>query len=160
MKKVICIFLVLLFLLNSASCAASKKTFNEPIQFFYCRTEYQYHGEESIIVAEEREISGHSGDWSYIFALYFMGPLSDDLTSPFPPDTRFLRYTLNNDSIQLSISDMDEKLSDSKFTLAAVCIAMTFLNATDHDQVTITSGQRSIVIDRDKLVLKDLVVAN
>ena len=111
-------------------------------------------------MAEEREITGHTGDWYYILALYFMGPSDEKLDSPLPKDTQLLSYIQNDNDMQISITDLDEELTDAKFSLACACLSLTILDCTSFSKITVTSGQRSITISRDNFLLIDQYIGN
>ena len=63
--------LSLCFLLSG--CGFFGERIREPVTFYYLCADYQ---EKlcCVIVPEEREASGHSGDLSYLLALYQIGP--------------------------------------------------------------------------------------
>ncbi len=46
-------------------------------------------------------------------------------------------------------------MTDTEFTLACACLTMTTLSITGGDEVTITSGSRSVTMSRDSLTLID-----
>ena len=71
MKRIVCMILALCFLLSG--CGSFGARIREPVTFHYLCADYQ---EKlcCVIVSEEREASGHSGDLSYLLALYQMGP--------------------------------------------------------------------------------------
>lgn len=158
MKRILCIVLTVCILLSAASCKLTKAEIKDPVSFYYRRTDMQYHSSENVIVAEEREIAGHTGDIHYVLSLYLLGPLDEKLSSPFPKGTRLFGMTNRDNHLELILSDMDETLDEIQFTLASACLALTCLEFTGCDQVTIKSGQRNITLNSDSLLLYDTVI--
>lgn len=148
MKKFIAILLVCLLL---TGCGSSMK---EPVTFYYVRTSYQ-EDMQNIIATEERESTGHRQDLTYLMALYFMGPAGDDLTSPIPRGVSLLQVSMEGGKITLELTDTEKSMTDSQFSLACACLSLTCLDITLADSVTIVSGNRSVTMTAENLVLLD-----
>lgn len=148
MKKFIAILLVCLLL---TGCGSRIK---EPVTFYYTRTSYQ-EDMQNIIATEERESTGHRQDLTYLMALYFMGPASDDLASPIPRGVSLLHVSMEGGKIILELTDTEKSMTDSQFSLACACLSLTCLNITLADSVTIVSGNRSVTMTAENLVLLD-----
>ena len=144
MKRFFCLFLCLCLFLPGCSGELMKN----PVTFYYPRREYQYGAEDGVISGEQREASGHADDLRYLLSLYLIGPSSDELVSPLPWGTRLLGVSRENGTVTL-------ELTDTEFTLACACLTMTTLSITGGDEVTITSGSRSVTMSRDSLTLID-----
>ena len=142
MKKHLSLFLVILLLLSGCSAKDHAK-------FYYSRSEFQYHSPDSVIVSEYRDITGHANDLSFLISLYLMGPLEKDYVSLFPSGVRLLNAELAEKHLTV------ETLSDSEYSLACACMALTCLELTDAQDVTITSGSRSVTIDPNQLTICD-----
>lgn len=149
MKRFLCLFLILCLFLSG--CSSRLK---EPVTFYYIRSEYQ-EDMDSIIKSEEREASGHRNDFSYLLALYMMGPADEDLRSPLPYGTIILKSDLKSTGIQLELSDTSKTMTDAEFSLACACLALTCLDYTQANTITINSGDRSVTMSRDTLILHD-----
>lgn len=154
MKRIICLILLFSFLLSGCSLFAER--IKEPVTFYYVRAEYPYSTKESIIGSEDREASGHRGDLSYLLALYLIGPSDEELVSPIPKGTRIYSASQERDTVYLNLSDTGSTLTDSGYAIACACLSMTCLSLTDADKVTITSGERSITMSADSLMLYDI----
>ena len=93
------------------------------------------------------------------FALYFKGPESDALTSPFPPHTgvQDIRYT--GDVLTLTMSDEYFSLIGVNLVLANCCIAKTVESYTGRDQVLITdeSGATRYQVSTDLFLLSNTI---
>ena len=57
--------------------------------------------------------------------------------------------------ITLYLSDTAATMDDMEYSLACTCLSLTCLDLTDAASVTITSGNRSITMNRNTLTLFD-----
>jgi len=147
MKRLFCAALVVLMLFSG--CAAK-----EHANFYYRRTEYQYDAEDSVIVSERRDITGHDGHLPFLISLYLMGPLEKDYVSPFPSSVKLLTTQTQDNNLTVYLTDCSS-LSDAEYTLACTCMALTCLEFTNVNTVTVTSAERTITIDPGMLTLYD-----
>lgn len=152
MKRLISIFLAVLLL---SGCTEQLK---EPVSFYYIRSGYE-EDMSNIVGVERREASGHRGDLSYLMALYFMGPADEELLAPLPGNTNMLSVALNGSQVVLQLSDTADSVSDAQFTVACACLTLTCLELTGAETVTIISGTRSVTLDEERLLLRDLSTA-
>lgn len=154
MKRVLTLILAISFLLSG--CSFSGEHLKEPVTFYYVRADYPFTAKDSIFAAEEREASGHREDLSYLMALYLIGPTGEDLVSPIPKGTRIYSAELNEDTVCLNMSNTDSTLTDSGFTIACACLSLTCIGLTGAAKVTITSGERTVTMTADTLMLYDI----
>ena len=152
MKRLISIFLAVLLL---SGCTEQLK---EPVSFYYIRSGYE-EDMSNIVGVERREASGHRGDLSYLMALYFMGPADEELLAPLPGNTNMLSVALNGSQVVLQLSDTADSVSNAQFTVACACLTLTCLELTGAETVTIISGTRSVTLDEERLLLRDLSTA-
>ena len=154
MKKQLCLLLILLLLLPLMGCSSGE---NNSVPFYYCRKPeaYQYFAEDGVIHAEYRDLLGHRNDLGYMVSLYLAGPLEEGLISPFPKTARLLSFHQESASIRIELSDMGRSLTDPEFTLACACLTLTCLDFTHCNEVIITSGERSITMNSETIVLFD-----
>lgn len=148
MKRLICIAMALLML---SGCGILGDRVKDPVTFYYIRDDYQ-RSMEPVIVSEVREASGHMDDLPYLLALYSMGPSGNGLQSPFPVNTRIIPTEHTEAGIVLSIPDDLEFMTDAEYTLASACLALTCMELTDADQITVVSGNRSVTINPDNII--------
>lgn len=151
MKRFFCLFLCLCLVLPGCSSELMK----DPVTFYYPRREYQYGAEDGVISSEQREASGHADDLRYLLSLYLIGPSSEELVSPLPRGTRLLGVSREDGTITLELTDTSLTATDTEFTLACACLTMTTLSIVSGDEVTITSGARSVTMSRGSLTLID-----
>lgn len=151
MKRFFCIAMTLLLLL--AGCAS--QGYRDPVTFYYPRSQYQYGGDQSVIAREDREASGHRWDLEYLMALYLMGPSEEELRSPLPRGTQMLRVERKGSAITLTLSEVPSSMTDAAFSLACACLTRTCMSLTKTDSVTVVSGNRSITMTTENLILVD-----
>lgn len=147
-------FLAALTLLLTG-CGLSQERFQEPVTFYYLRDNFEYGSADSVIVPEIRESAGQRRELSYFLALYQVGPSEEGLRSPLPENVRIQSVEVSGRKISLALSDASKDMTDLQFTLACACLSKTSLELVDADTVGITSGSRTITMDRDSLVLYD-----
>ncbi len=152
MKRYLTALLVICLLLSG--CSVFGQRLQEPVTFYYVNRLYQ-ENMEPILADEQREAAGHREDLSYMLALYLMGPSEEDSISPVPRGTRVLRAEKQEEEVFLKLSDTDESMSDSEFTIACACLSMTCMELTGLEQVTITGGSRTVTMTRDNLIQFD-----
>lgn len=155
MKRSISFLMILSIMLALCGCSFGQRSSEDHVTFYYCRTEYAYGTEDGVIAGEDRDVTGHTGDLSYLLPLYLVGPLDEELISPFPARTQLVSMESQEDSLLLALSDTSGSLSDSQFSLACACLTMTCLELTNAAEVIITSGQRTVTMTRESLLLFD-----
>ena len=157
MRRILSLILLLAFLLTG--CSAYGERLKEPVTFYYLRSELQYFVDDGVIASEERESAGHREDLTYLLALYLIGPADEDLVSPLPKGTKIYSAEQNSEEIVLNISNTTESMTDIEYSAACVCLALTCFDLTDAGQVTVNSGDRTLTISRDAIVLYDNITA-
>lgn len=155
MKRLVCSVLFVCLLLTG--CSASGEWLKEPVTFYYVRENYEKDMEQ-VVVPEVREAAGHREDLSYLLALYSMGPSQEDLQMLFPRNTTILPTERTQLSVELTLSENTQTMTDVDFTLASACLAMTCMELIDVQQVTVVSGDRNITIREDNLMLYNSIV--
>lgn len=152
MKQLFCLILTLCLLFSG--CAALSEGPPGSAVFYYLRSDYQ-EDMDSLIQSENRDLGEKQGDLSYLLALYLIGPSGEELTAPLPEDTTVQSVRKIGSTIVLRLSDTGQDLTDSQFTMACACLALTCLDQSDAAEVTIHSGERSITMSRDNLAMID-----
>ena len=155
MKRILCLFLCLLLLL--CGCGKAAPAENTRV-FYYCRTDYAYGDIHSVIVPENREISPNASDLKSTLALYLVGPLDENLTSPFI-GTRLVSVIEQDGHLLIELDDAEESMTDTTFAVASACMTMTCFALMDPGQVTITCGERKATMSPDNLLLYDNITS-
>ena len=155
MKRIISLLLALICILPMTGCSESTEPDQETVTFYYRRVTFDHHGDENVIASEERSFSGDRGDLSYLLRLYMMGPVNEELVVPFPANISILDIRSEEHTVQITLSGMDQTIGEADFTVAASCLAMTVLGLSEYETVLIYSGERSISLQRDNILLTD-----
>ncbi len=151
-KKCLILGMILCLLPSLLGCRFHK---SDTMDFYYVRSRYQYGEPQGVICPESRDVTGHVQDLSYLMALYLSGPLDEGLSSPFPRSTRLLNLYIQNNTLFIELTPTGSSFSSSDFTLASSCLALTFLYFSNVDQVTVTSGENTITLNTENLLLYD-----
>ena len=122
--------LLLLLCLSLLFTGCAKASFTEPGIFYYHRTDTAFRGSEGVVAPETRELAGISDDLKTLLSLYCEGPRDPSLESPLPSDAAVLGHILYNEVLTLRFNDSLSKLSGVELTVAAGCLARTFLPLT------------------------------
>ena len=154
MKYTLRILMAAALLLMLAGC---QTTDNNSVPFYYCRSPETkaYFEDEGIIHSEFRELTGHRSDLHYMVGLYLAGPMDEDLLDPFTRQTRLLDLQQKDSRILIELSDHTKSMSDSDFSLSCACLTLTCLEFTGCQSVTIASGDCTVTMDRDHIILQD-----
>ncbi len=153
MKRFLC-FLLMFPLL--AGCVPQQT--EQPGTFYYLRQETVFSGTNGVIAPEER---GLTDDLLELVNQYCEGPLDSHLRSPLPPNCRVLSVELGNDALSLHFDERLSQLSGIELTLAASCLARTFLNLTGAKKLHLTAenarlnGRRVVTLTLEELDLQD-----
>ena len=155
MRRLICFLLLTCFILTG--CNVTGDWIKEPVTFYYVRTNYEKDMDE-VIAPEVREAAGHIEDLPYLLALYSLGPSQEDLHSLLPRNTTILPTERTPHSVELTLSETTQAMTDADFTLTSACLAMTCMELLDIRQVTVISGDRNITLREDNLMLYNSIV--
>ena len=155
MKRLISLLLTLAMVLSLCAC-----TSETAVTYYYVRDEqeYQYGTADGVMVGESREAAGHVNDLRYLLILYFHGPVTDYLESPFPSGTTLEKLEQDADSVDIQLSGIVSMMEGTDLTLACACLAATCFGLTDAETVTIHAESLntvSITFTRDSLLLVD-----
>lgn len=154
MKQCFSILLCIILIFSLIGCTSQDSS---SVTFYYCRDpeQYQYFESDSVISAEHRDLIGHTGDLKYMVGLYLAGPLGEGMTVPFSKSTKLLSVEQHGDTVQIELSDHTMVLTDSEFSLACAALSMTCMEFINCREVTISSGNRSITMHTDSIILSD-----
>ena len=155
MKRFLTFLLSLSLVLATAACATRNTA-----TYYYVRDplEYQYGTADGVMVGESREAGGHADNLRYMLILYFHGPVTDYLESPFPSGTTLEELVQDGDHLHIRLSGIVAMMDDADRTLACACLARTCFELTEVQSVTISAQFTqtvSVNIHRDSLLLVD-----
>ena len=156
MRRFLSFVLIFLILISLVGCGNS---ISDHTNFYYCNIDYQFGESASVIVSESRDISGHEGELSYLISLYLTGPSSKKLESPFPKSTKLISAQVENNCVLIELSYLNRQLTDVEFILACACLSLSVMEFTEAEEVSITSGEKTISMDKNDLLLYDTITA-
>ena len=151
--------MVLILVLLLCGCSGSE--FQTPGTFYYHRTETSYQGNEGVIAPELRELDGIQEDLGAILKLYCAGPLDPGLENPLPPGTVLLDHCLEGSVLTLRFNNVLAQLTGIELTVAAGCLARTFLPLAGAQELILTAdgallgGNTSLHLRLEDLSLRD-----
>lgn len=156
MKKRIAAMLILALLLSMTGCGAEPGT---RVTFYYRQNAGEDHLTDGIVAEENRTVSVQAEQ--AIFDAYFQGPEDDDLSAPFPRDSRVIQWEIRDQELLLTMNDSFGALSGVELTIACVCAAKTFISLFPVEQVRfqvengLLGGEKSLVFSNDNISLFD-----
>lgn len=153
MKRILCLFLLVCLVFTGCSF---KKADKPVAVFYYSHGVQDADNNQTMVVAERREISPNATDLRTLLSLYLVGPLSEDLVSPFR-FVRLLTLETEADRLNITLGGGEISMTDIQFHLACACMTLTCLELVDVDQVTISLGSRTATMSREDLVLIDTI---
>ena len=156
MRKIIALMLAAALLIGLTGCLETTDT----VTFYYARHEdsYLYGLDNGVIAGESREVTGHRGDLKYLLTLYFHGPTTEYLRSPFPSGMVLRTVERQGDTVHVALSSSLTMLGGTDLTLACACLAQTCFGLSNAQAVSITAeglGIVSMTLTRDSLLLVD-----
>lgn len=159
MRRLTAIFLLIAMTAGLFGCQSGE--LQTPDTFYYCRTEPIFSGTNGVIAPEQRDLADLDGDLDAILALYLQGPISQDLEDPLPDGCPAPAWELTEDTLSLHFSPELAQLSGMDLTLAASCLARTFLELTGAGTLILTAegkllnGETALILTREQLMLRD-----
>lgn len=159
MKKTICVILAIVLVIGLFGCADQE--LQKPGTFYYYRNDTTFSGTDGVLAPEKRELGGIEGDLDAILALYCSGPDSRELTNPLPTGCAVPRWTLEDNVLKLHFSQDFAALSGVELTIAAGCLARTFLPLSGAEKLILTAdgallnGETALSLSLSDLRLRD-----
>ena len=153
MKRLTALFLTGILLFSVTACSSQQN--EQSASFYYCRKDYRYHQEDSVIAPEPRNISEQSNTIHHLMALYFIGPQSDELELPFPPEVKLLLAEKKAHNVYITLSGGKRILDTYQYSLGCACLAMTAFGLTGCSTVFIQCGENVTALTPDDLLLYD-----
>lgn len=159
MKRLTAIILLITLCAGLFGCHAQAD--HPSCTFYYFRTDPKFSGINGVIAPEQRQLSGGENDLDVLLELYLQGPMSQNLENPLPDSCPVPNWELSDGTLFLSFSQELAQLSGMDLTLAASCLARTFLELTGAESLVLTAegkllnGEAALVLSRDQLILRD-----
>lgn len=159
MKKFICIILILTLTIPLFACGEPE--LRTPGNFYYYRAETGFSDTDGVLAPELRELHSVKDDFDAILALYCEGPRDQALENPLPSGCAVPRYTFEEGVLKLHFGSEFAALTCVELTIAAGCLARTFLPLTGAETLILTAdgallnGETAMSLTLDDLGLRD-----
>lgn len=164
--KLAAAFLALVLLAGCTAAITQRPQYVNPINFYYCRSEAVYGSETGAIDYETAELGRNDVTVEEILALYFRGPISAGLRSPFPEELACTRAELDGGVLTVYLNEDYGALSGVELSLASACLTMTLTQIAFVDSVCVQtpgallSAQSGQVFTPEQFVLFDASAYN
>jgi hypothetical protein len=139
MKKVVSLILAFLTVLSLSGCGTKTSQGEDTVSFYYLREadSYIYGAPDGVVTGEVRAESSASSGTGYLLSLYLMGPLDENLRSPFPAGCEITNIVRNGKEVTVVLNANFTTLKGIHLSLACVCLARTCMSVTGAEVVQI-----------------------
>ncbi len=164
MRSFLCFILILSTVVLSGCGQIPTGFYEEPVYFFYPRTDIDLYSSEDTLAYETRE-GAEFETVSALLQTYFQGPESSDLYSPFPENSVVIDTKVAGSNICITLNDKFSNALGLQLTVATSCLALTLINSLSFAGVQIDilasdgSVARSFFLSEEDIVLTDSYVA-
>lgn len=162
MRKMTALLLCITVLFCICGCRQEEPVLISPVSFYYRTAEMTYDGTSAVIIAEQRESAGYDGNMQLLLNVYFNGPTTHGLTSPFPRALKAINYSVFGATALVQVSSEISQLTGIDLSIACACIASTVFEQNENlERVQISStgsyldGSNSVTFSRGELLLLD-----
>lgn len=165
MKRIIAAVLTVSIFLCFSACEQESVKIQDPVNFYYRRSELVFGADDGVIAPQPAESAGHEEDYIWLLKEYLKGPTSDGFARTFPFGTNLLSLTLEDNNADVLLTAAFSQLHDMELTIACACITMTVIELTGVETVTIHTnyanldGVSQIIMDSSCLLLIDVSAA-
>lgn len=155
MKRIIPLLLFFVLLLAACGEPEQAEAMTQPVTFYYRTARTDYAVEDGVIRAETRDLGTERYTDLKLFALYFAGPESGDLISPFSQDTVLSDVQRRGSTLEILLTRSAYSPSEFDHSLAYACLAKTALALDGVHKVRIKAKTRGGAVEDDLLFSPD-----
>ena len=148
-------FLCLILLLLLCGCNEQHSP-QEPVRFLYPNAQLRYGTADGAFSYEIRE--GAALQLEELLSLYLRGPVTDDLSQPFPDSVSVAQLRVEDRQAVLVLSDEYAELSGLSLSVANTCLSVTVMELTNTDSVRISCLSKSLDGEREVLLTKQSII--
>ncbi len=144
-QRVLSLFIMIVLLLGITGCTLSGESSAEdgvPVALYYVMQSSEQLETMEAVAFEERNISALSL-WDF-FEIYFAGPASEELISPFPNGTKVLDILSSDEGLTLKMSGEFFTLMGIEMSMANCCLSKTICEYLNLDSITLLDETESI----------------
>ncbi len=161
MRRTLVLLLFAALLLSACSELSGSDRQIQPVTFYYRTVETDFSSDEGLIRGEVRDLGANFFKERDMFVLYFQGPESEDLVSPFPQDTALVDVRRQGGTLEVMIRSEADSPAEFERTLSYACLAKTGLALDSVNKVRVLVQNRSgklvqdILLSENDLLLYD-----
>lgn len=154
MKRILALLISLALLLSLCACTVEENAAADGgYMLWFAVARDSKRNDSAAVYREMREWSNAPSAYGLIAAL-LRGPQSEDLYSPFPPNTSLNFLLTEGETAWVDLSEEYASLSGVDLTIADYCIALTLCQLPEIESVKITVKGESIQ-DRNRQTLRE-----
>ena len=135
--------LLALLLLCGCSGRLRKEDCANPIEFYYCSDEISFDSRTGMFTPELRDLGSRQITIPEILKLYFAGPETPALTSPFPAGTSCEQIALKGNVLTLRLNEAYGTLTGVRRTQADACLTLTLTQIHGVNAIRITTPSKT-----------------
>lgn len=155
MKRIILLLLFAVLLLAACGETEQAEVMTQPVTFYYRTAKTDYAAEDGVIRAETRDLGTDRYTDQKLFELYFGGPLSSELVSPFSQDTVLSVVLRRGSTLEIMLTQNAHSPSEFDHNLAYACLAKTGLALDGIHKVRIKVRSRGGAVGDDVMLTAD-----
>lgn len=155
MKRYLSFVLILVLLFSGCGATKGETGDKQNLTFYYCVEGTDQLTSSVAVEGEARQVQVFT--LAQLMELYFMGPSSDRLRSPFPDGTKMLSQREGEDGLEITLSGGFFTLQGIELSIEAYCLARTVCEylTLDHIVVVDEMGAIRMEIDPDNYLLEN-----
>lgn len=145
MKRVLALFLVLSLILGGCGIGQQQEDSGTDVTFYYAARDIDQLTGELAVGEETRNLRVYT--LGELLEVYFQGPSSESLTSPFPEGTKALSFAESDQGLKLTMSEAFFTLQGVDMSVAACCLTRTVCAFSGVTQLSIVDEMGQIQLD-------------
>lgn len=159
MRRCLCIFLALLFLLGCAPQTDLAAQMQLPFDFYYRTVETDFNSENGVVCPQTRDLKrAQLPSLSELFELYMQGPEGEELILPIPKDAKLNSVDRKQGLVEFHFSEEYLTASGIELSIADACLAKTAFQLENVIRVRILVEDSGNHILRDTSLEKNDIV--
>ena len=139
MKRNIALLICLLICCEMCACGVSPGRSSSSVKFYYRLEEISYESGTNVVNSETFDAGSHRSDLEYLIQKYLAGPRTSKLSSPFPNGVKLSHITVQDNAVNIILSNDLATLTGYELTVACACMTLTILDITQAESVLISA---------------------
>lgn len=127
MRRILLLLLMAALLLSACGVEEAPAQMIQPFTFYYRTADIDFSSENGVIRAEVRDLGNENYTEQDLFSLYFEGPKSDSLLSPFTQDTQLSFARRIGSTLEIRLKRNANSPEEFDHSLTYACLAKTGL---------------------------------